>query len=497
MTTNRRALLGAGLCVTAAFASRAGLGAMPAQAPVQVQGCEWPAASGELRQYACDWLPVAGALGDDGDDRAAASRDFGNIVQRPPRAVVKPASATDISSALRAAGRSGQKVAARGQGHSTYGRAMAEGGVVIDMSGLNAIHRIGADHIVVDAGATWERVLEATLAHGLTPPVLTNYLGLSVGGTIAVGGIGGSTSRHGMQTDHVLELDIVTGSGEPLTCSRGSNADLFDAARAGLAQCGLITRATLKLVRAPERVRRYQLFYQDLASLAVDQRRALQADRFDQLQGAILPDGKSGWRYQLEGALFYDKASPPDDNTVFASLSGNRETAVVTDLTYHDDALAFAKLEALLRSKGLWSNPHPWLFTFLPNVNAEQVADEILGRLSGEDIGQLGRVTFYPLRTRASGTLLVRWPEGGVAFCCNIVHMPASADPAQVDRLLANNRLIYDRVVDAGGVLYPVSALPMTPQDWEHHFGPAWPKLREARRRYDPLGLLTPGYNLF
>src|SRR5215216_4506259 len=164
------------------------------------------------------------------------------------------------------------KVAARGQGHSTYGRALVEDGVVIDMSSLKTIHEIGSDHIVVDAGATWQSVFEATLAKGLTPPVLTNYLGLSVGGTIAVGGIGGSSSRLGMQTDHVFELNVVTGDGREMTCSPDANPDLFDAARGGLAQCGIITRASLRLARAPERARRYQLFYRDLASLAVDQR---------------------------------------------------------------------------------------------------------------------------------------------------------------------------------------------------------------------------------
>ena len=82
------------------------------------------------------------------------------------------------------------------------------------MSGIGTIRDLQPDRVVVDAGATWKSVLDATLTQGLTPPVLTNYLGLSVGGTIAVGGIGGSSSRYGMQTDNVLELDVVTGDGQ-------------------------------------------------------------------------------------------------------------------------------------------------------------------------------------------------------------------------------------------------------------------------------------------
>ena len=72
---------------------------------------------------------------------------------------------------------------------------------MVDMSAMNSIHDIKPDRVVVDAGITWRDLLDATLARGLTPPVLTNYLGLSIGGTIAVGGIGSASSRHGMQTE--------------------------------------------------------------------------------------------------------------------------------------------------------------------------------------------------------------------------------------------------------------------------------------------------------
>src|SRR5262245_33398355 len=110
---------------------------------------------------------------------------------------------------VRWAGGRGWKVAARGQGHSTYGRAMADGGVVVDVSAMNRIYHVHSDRITVEAGATWSKVLSATLPRGLTPPVLTNYLELSVGGTLAVGGIGGTTFRYGMQTDNLLELSVV------------------------------------------------------------------------------------------------------------------------------------------------------------------------------------------------------------------------------------------------------------------------------------------------
>ena len=479
MATNRRTFLSASLGVTASVVSHPN-GLMTS---AQADSTPAPDLGGDI-----SWDPGI---------RAAAAGDFGGMIHKQPRAVFKPASGADIARLMRWAGDRGLKVSARGQGHSIYGRALAEDGVVIDMGAISRIHHIEADRIVVDAGATWKDILEATLGQGLTPPVLTNYLGLSVGGTLAVGGIGLMSSRHGMQTDHVTKLDVVTGDGRELTCSATSNPDLFDAIRAGLGQCGIVTRATLALVRAPERVRRYQLFYRDLASLTADQRRALNKARFDQLQGAIIPGGSGSWQYQLEGAVFYGGETAPDDNAVLAALSDDRKLAVITDLSYRDDALAFARFEQLLRSKGQWTNPQPWLLTFLRGSSAEQIAREVVDGMSAADIGPFGRMTFYPLRANAFRTPLVRLPDEEIVFPFNLIRIPISNDRLAAGAMVAQNRALYDRIRKAGGVLYPVSAFSMSPTDWQDHFGPRWPQLREAKRRYDPGNLLTPGYNVF
>ncbi|MBR0708558.1 FAD-binding protein [Bradyrhizobium liaoningense] len=474
MTPNRRTLLHAGVSVTATLASATFAGQSPG---------------------ARDARPPKALLADDPESRAAAAQDFGHIIQRQPRAVCKPKSGAEVADILRWAREQGLKVAARGQGHATYGRAMAEDGIVMDLGAMAAIHRIESDCVVVDAGATWHAVLQAALAKGFAPPVLTNYLGLSVGGTLAVGGIGGSSSQHGLQTDQVLELDVVTGEGVELTCSPTAHAELFDAVRAGLAQCAIITRAMLRLMRAPERVRRYLLSYSDLASLTADQRRALDEGRFDQLQGAVVPDGTGGWRYQMEAAVFYDSGTPPDDKRLLAGLAEKRET--VSDLAFGDDANAFAKLEQLLRSNGQWFNPHPWLLTYLRGSNALEVASEVIAGLNSDDLGPFGRITYYPIFTGECRTPLLRLPDERVVFPFNLIRIPASADKANADRQLARNRTVCDRIRAAGGMLYPVSALAMSPQDWADHFGPRWPLLCDAKRHHDPAGILTPGYDLF
>jgi cytokinin dehydrogenase len=474
---NRRTLLNAGVGLTAALASG------KIKASTAAIDCS------------CDVNLVEAALYCEKDGCIAAACDFGNIISIKPRSVLTASSSADIAAAVRSAPSQKLQMAARGQGHSTYGRSMVADGAIIDMRRLNTIDEIHAGRVVVGAGATWKSVLETTLRQGLTPPVLTNYLNLSVGGTLAVGGIGGTSSRFGMQTDHVLEFDVVTGDGRELTCSRDSYPDLFDAVRGGLGQCGIVTRATLALVRAPDRVRRYQLFYPDLASLAADQRRVLAEGRFDELQGAIIPDGKGAWRYQLEGAVHYRSKSVPDDRMVLADLSDKRGAAVVIDLEYRDDAIAFEKLEAMLRSKGLWYAPQPWLFTFLAGGDADRVAVKLMQRLTVDDLGTFGRITFYPIKTDAFHTSLARLPQDSVAFAFNVVRIGTGKE--KVEQLVSQNRALYEQIRAAGGVLYPVSAFPMSSEDWKLHFATRWPALAEARRRYDPHSVLTPGYEVF
>jgi FAD/FMN-containing dehydrogenase len=367
-------------------------------------------------------------------------------------------------------------------------------GIVVDMSAHNGIGPVEDDRVVVDAGATWRAVLSRTLPVHRTPPVLTDYLDLTVGGTLSVGGIGGTTHAHGMQTDNVLELDVVTGDGKVVTCSSSENSELFDCVRAGLGQFGIITRATLALVPAPDRARRYVLRYPDLEGLAADQRRILRDSRADHLQGAILP-GDDRWHYQLEMAVFHPSGERPDDGLLLAGLRDDRSRAQLEDVSYQGFLEQFDRVENVQRSTGDWSHPHPLLVSFLPGSTAEHLARSMLRDLAPGDLGDLGRITFYPLTTRGITTPLVRVPDEPVVFTLNLIRS-APHDAARIGQMLEQNRALYSRIRSAGGRLYPVSAIRLTTDDWAEHFGPMWPVVRRAKERFDPEHILTPGYQL-
>ncbi|NRQ30892.1 FAD-binding protein [Nonomuraea sp. NN258] len=452
----------------------------------------------ELRWYPQDLgePPLDGELVRDPAARERAAADFGHVVRTVPEAVLRPGSAADVAAVVRWAAGAGKQVAAQGARHSVYGRAQVGRGAVIDLSGHNTIHHVDVDRIVVDAGATWRDVLTAALRDGRTPPVLPEYLDLTIGGTVTVGGVGGTSWRHGVLSDSVLALEVVTGDGIARTCSPDQHQDLFDAVRAGLGQVGIITRATLRLTAAPAAVRRYQLVYSDLGTMLTDQRRLLDEARWDYLHGFAVPGREGGWTYLVDGsALFSDVA--PDDDAMLAGLADDRAKATIGTHDYRAYTDRFTALENTLRDAGRWDSPHPWLFTFVGASRAGAVLAETLAGLTVGDLGDHGVVSILPLRTDAVRSPMFRLPAEPVAFTMNLMRIPAPGPARLVAGMVADNRAVYERVIAAGGTLNPVSALPMSARDWQAHFGPAWDRLAAAKRAYDPGRVLTPGYEVF
>ena len=340
--------------------------------------------------------PLDGEVRFDRQARAAAAEDFGHLLRRAPEGVLLPGSGEDVAATVRWAAAHGRRFAAQGNRHSVFGRAQVRDGIVADLRRLRAIRDVHDDRVVADAGATWREVLAATLPRGRTPPVLPDYLDLSVGGTLVVGGVGSRTWRQGTVSDTVVELRVVTGRGEQVSCSPTRNPRLFDAVRAGLGQVAVITGATLPLVPAPRRVRRFLLYYPDLATMLADQRRLTREPRFEAVQGAVLAASDGGWTFRLD-VVKELSGDPPDDGTLLAGLADDRPRAQPSTLPYLDYLDRLAALEQALRANGQWWFPHPWLTTFVGDAAVEPVVAGELARLTPADLGPLGQVALSPI----------------------------------------------------------------------------------------------------
>ncbi|WP_033293162.1 FAD-binding protein [Amycolatopsis jejuensis] len=434
-------------------------------------------------------LRLDGTLYTDPHDTAYAATDFGGIVTHQPLAVVRAGSPRDVSAVLDLAASHGIPVTPRGQGHTSMGQAQVRAGIVIDLSDLKAVHDINCDRVVVNAGITWAELLATTLQHGLTPPVLTDYLGTSVGGTLSVGGIGGTSHRYGVQTDNALSLDVVTGDGVLRTCSPTESPDLFNAVLAGFGQCGVIVRATIPLIPAPARARRLKIYYPTLTELFTQQRKLLREQRFDFLQGQVLPNG-DGWHYMLDVATFYTPPNEPDDNALADGIGYDPDRDKTEDLTYWEFATRLDDTVTYLETTGEWHTPHPWPNLFLPDDVTNTFVGDIMNCLTHADLGASGLILTYPIPTDVLTTPLFRIPDAPTIFLVAALRFAPTA--AIANDMVRSNRNWYDTAVKVGGTTYPVGAIPFTGADWQHQLGNAITPLTDARNRYDPHGVLNP-----
>lgn len=145
---------------------------------------------------------------------------------------------------------------------------------------------------------------------------------------------------------------------------------------------------------------------------------------------------------------------------------------------------------------GVWYFPHPWIDLLVPTSQAESFIGGTLAALDPADLGQ-GPIVIYPYRRDRFTTPNFRIPEGDTFFLFGLLRNAIPPTPERAAELTAANRRLFEQARVVGGYFYPVDSVPMSPGDWRRHFGSRWPRLRAAKRAFDPDALLAPGQGVF
>lgn len=193
-------------------------------------------------------LRLAGGLHEPGDPAYEdACTLFNSMIERRPRWVARCAAPDDVIAALAFA--RGQKVdvAVRGGGHSVAGASLADGGLVLDVRGMDDVEVDPVRRIArVGGGTTWAAVDRATQAHGLATTggrvSSTGVAGLTLGG-----GSGWLERRHGLACDNLLAVELVTADGRIVRASADEHPELLWAHRGGGGSFGVVTALELAL----------------------------------------------------------------------------------------------------------------------------------------------------------------------------------------------------------------------------------------------------------
>ncbi|MDQ1373484.1 MAG: hypothetical protein QOJ09_822 [Actinomycetota bacterium] len=176
---------------------------------------------------------------DAGYDEARAV--WNAMIDKRPALIARCTGTADVVAALQHAKAEGLEVAVRGGGHNVAGKAVCDGGLVIDLSPMQGIRVDPAERRVrAQGGVTWGALDRETQLHGLATVggviSTTGIAGLTLGG-----GIGHLTRKYGLACDNLMSVDLVTADGEVVTASDTENTDLFWALRGGGGNFGIAT----------------------------------------------------------------------------------------------------------------------------------------------------------------------------------------------------------------------------------------------------------------
>ena len=336
-----------------------------------------------------------------------------------------------------------------------------------------------------------------------------------------MGGFGFMSFHRGSQMDHVLELEVVTGLGERVVCSREHEPELFDAMFGTHGVFGIVVRARLELEPAPAGVRMVQACYGSLPAMWADFRGFSEQGRADLVHAfaaersaasictrmnstdqmvldpaavdrALAADG-GRWVFNLElvDLIGAEGALPAFDTSALGCEPGLVD---VWEMTWQDFCFRLPPLIIEERLKG--QAPHPELCVWLPTD------DRGLALLEAEysrmdpvaDHGN-GPNLFFPLRPELVGPSCFRLPDDApfVAFW-GVLRRAEPDTPERIAALVADNEVVYERVLEAGGVRYLPDTHPQTPGFWIRHFGGTWPRIVELKARFDPDGVLASSF---
>jgi FAD/FMN-containing dehydrogenase len=182
---------------------------------------------------------------DPGYDQARSVHN--GLIDREPALIVRCRTADDVAAALTFARPAELEVSIRGGGHNVAGRAVTDGGVMIDLALMKGIAVDAAAKTArVEGGVLWAELNDAAAAHGLAVTggavSTTGVAGYTLGG-----GLGWLMSKYGLAADNLLALELVTAKGDVLQVDASSHPDLFWAVRGGGGNFGVATSFTFRL----------------------------------------------------------------------------------------------------------------------------------------------------------------------------------------------------------------------------------------------------------
>ena len=425
------------------------------------------------------------------------SSDFGGVVRRTPRVVVRPLHEQDVFHCFSVAKENGVTVSFRGAGHSCHGQTLSDGGILIQNFSDSAEFQLLDDYQVeVSAKSRWHELEKGLNAQGRSAPVVTDYLDLSVGGTLSVGGYGIDSIAHGAQVDQVTRLRLLLPDGTARWCSTQENSDLFRFSLAGLGQMGFIDKVVTGTAPYRRFTRLYQYSYKNLVEFL---------DSLDWLQGCTESEGSPSHFCALigHGQILSEFGFLHSDKK---EAEGRLNTIVSDDLPapsfqglHEDYRLALHRslagyIDSDRDAYRVWAD---YAFDY-PNFRRFLLYVAAL-RFKGVFGSCLDRIYILACRRPENPTPFPFEVCGAlpppIKFGVGLYNTVPQADRRALDQVTEAMRICLDKCLELEGRPYLYGWHELDAARMQKLYGPDYDRFWELKRQYDPNNIIQSPWN--
>jgi FAD/FMN-containing dehydrogenase len=434
----------------------------------------------------------SGALIRPGDGAYDEARRVHNgLIDKRPALIARCQGTADIVDAIRFGRESGLEISVRGGGHNVAGRAVTEGGLMIDLAEMKGIHvDPEARTVRAQGGVTWAELNRETAMHGLAVTggqvSTTGIAGFTLGG-----GLGWLMGLHGLIVDNLLSVELVTADGKMLEVDADSHPDLFWALRGGGGNFGVAASFEYRLHPLAEVTGGILAYPIDAAGDVLRFYREFTQATPDELTvlGALVhaPDGSG---LKLAGLAICHAGTPEEAERDLAPVRAFKEPLV--DML---GRIPYPAVNAMLDAGYPKGALGYWKSSFLSELSDELIDEAVARFLETPSIMNVILFEQYhgaATRVPADATAVANREAG-----YNLLLPTTWLDPADTEANIAWTRETYEALKpwyrDSRWLNY------FSEDDSDAlraAYGPNYDRLVEVKRRYDPENVFHLNVNI-
>ncbi|WP_406083396.1 FAD-binding oxidoreductase [Micromonospora zamorensis] len=410
---------------------------------------------------------------------------WNGAVQRTPVLVAQCLDADEVAGAVLVAAQCHLPLSVRSGGHDWAGRALRDGGVVLDLTGLRAVDiDVDSATVTIGGGVTATGLLAAARPYDLVVP--TGTVGdVGMAGLALAGGYGPLCGRFGLTLDSLLGAEVVLADGRRVTADPRHDAELYWALRGGGGNVGVVTELRFRAHRLPGVLAGMIMFALAEAPAVLRGYGALIAEAPDELtvMTGFLP-GPAG-EPVIFVCPFY---SGPDLDAGLPWM--DRLRALGTPLVDQIAPMPYADALRMFDG-GMVDGNHYLLRTrWLPALTASTV--DVLVDAARQVSSPFSALAVHHFHGAATRVRLADTAFGLRTdhLLTEIIAVWAPGDQARPHREWAEHTsaALAPHALPGG---YPNLLAPEETDRVQLAYGANWPRLRRAKHRYDPRDLLT------